>query len=75
MLLKTFKAMKQAVVRDLSTPELKDKLAEELAGIARLRLSHTVSPLENPLKLREARRTIARLKTELHKRENKEQNN
>ena len=36
-----------------------------------MKLTHVVSPLENPLQIRNIRRTIARLKTELLKRTNK----
>lgn len=60
--------MKQSELKDLSTEDVKGKIAEEQALYAKLKLNHAVSPLENPLKLRTTRRTIARLKTELRKR-------
>jgi large subunit ribosomal protein L29 len=34
-----------------------------------MKLSHSISPLENPQTIKEQRRTIARLKTELRRRE------
>jgi large subunit ribosomal protein L29 len=37
--------------------------------LTRMRLAHAVSPLDNPNKLKESRRNIARLKTELYKRQ------
>ena len=64
--------MKQEVIRELSTPELLERLEEEVKQITKLKINHAVSQLENPMKIREYRRTIARLKTELRKRENQE---
>ena len=43
-------------------------LVEEKANLAKLRLTHTVSQLENPLKLRDARKDVARVSTELRRR-------
>ena len=34
-----------------------------------MRLNHAISPLDNPQKIRESRKTIARLMTEMRKRE------
>jgi large subunit ribosomal protein L29 len=61
--------MKQQVVAELSTPELKERLIEEKLQLSKLTLNHAVSPIENPQKIKEQRKTIARLKTELRKRE------
>jgi large subunit ribosomal protein L29 len=61
--------MKQQVVAELSTPELKERLMEEQMHLNKLNLNHAISPIENPNKIKEQRKTIARLKTELHKRE------
>lgn len=61
--------MKQSVIRELSTAELQEKLADEQARLGKLNLTHAVSPLENPLELRVARKTIARMLTELKNRE------
>lgn len=57
------------LVKDLSTVELKEKLAEEKNTYTRLKLSHAISPLENPLKIKFVRRGIARITSELRKRE------
>ncbi len=65
--------MKQEVVREMSTPELLERLEEEEKQLTRLKINHAVSQLENPMKIREYRRTVARIKTELHKRENSEE--
>ena len=60
--------MKQ-VIHELSTPEVIERLAEEEKHLIKMKLNHAVSPLENPNKIKEQRRTVARLKTELRKRE------
>jgi len=67
--------MEQEVIRELSTAELKERLEEESKQLVKLRLNHAVSPLENPNKIKAYRRTIARIKTELRKRELEEQIN
>ncbi len=60
--------MKQEVVRELSTPELIERLDEERMQLNKLKMNHAVSPLENPNKIKAYRRTVARLVTELHRR-------
>jgi len=61
--------MKKQVVAELSTPELKERLMEEKILLSRLNLNHAISPIENPNKIKEQRKTIARLYTEIRKRE------
>jgi large subunit ribosomal protein L29 len=61
--------MKQSVVSGLSTKELKERLVEEEKQKVNLVLHHAVSPIENPKRLKEYRKTIARLKTEIRFRE------
>ncbi|MEQ8324649.1 MAG: 50S ribosomal protein L29 [Vicingaceae bacterium] len=61
--------MKQIDIKDLSTDDLNEKLAEQKELLVKLKMNHTVSPLENPKQLGGIRRTIARVKTELRKRE------
>ena len=63
--------MKQKEIKILSDDELVDKLGELSKTLYDTKVTHTVSPLENPLQIRNIRRTIARLKTELLKRTNK----
>jgi len=64
--------MKQQVIRELSTPEVKERLVEEKQQLVKLKLNHAVSPIENPQKIKEQRKTVARLMTELRMREQKE---
>jgi len=63
--------MKQEVIRELSTPELIERLDEERMQLNKLKMNHAVSPLENPNKIKAYRRTVARLVTELHMRNTK----
>ena len=62
--------MKQSEVKEMSVEELKEKIAAFKKQYADLKMAHSVTPLENPLLIRNARRTMARLATELTKREN-----
>lgn len=59
--------MKQKDIEALSIQELKDKLHEEKGSLEKMHLNHKVSPVENPMKLRHARKLVARLSTELTK--------
>lgn len=61
--------MKQSEIKGLSVAELQEKLGETQKSYADLKMAHSISPLENPLQLRAIRRSIARLSTELTKRE------
>jgi large subunit ribosomal protein L29 len=61
--------MKHQVITDLSTADMVERLKEEQERLTKMKLSHSISPLENPQTIKEQRRTIARLKTELRRRE------
>jgi large subunit ribosomal protein L29 len=61
--------MKQAEIIKLSTAELQEKLGETKKSYADLKMAHAISPLENPIQLRNIRRSVARIATELTKRE------
>ena len=63
--------MKQKEILILSDDELKDKLDAFKKNLHDLKLTHVVSPVENPLQIINLRRAIARLKTEFVKRNNK----
>ena len=57
--------MKQTEIISLSKEDLQDKLTEYQKQLAELKMTHVISPLENPLQIKTARRVIARLKTAL----------
>jgi len=61
--------MKQTEIIKLSTAELQEKLGETKKSYSDLKMAHVISPLENPIQLRNIRRTVARIATELTKRE------
>jgi large subunit ribosomal protein L29 len=57
--------MKNADIKALSVVELNEKIASEKETLRKLQFAHQVSSIENPMKLRETRKLIARLNTEL----------
>lgn len=61
--------MKQAVIIEMSTEELVGKLTAVRTTLAKLILAHAVSPLENPVQIRETKKTVARILTEVRRRE------
>ncbi len=61
--------MKASELKELTTQELNEKLVDEKANLAKQRLTHTVSQLENPMNIRHTRKDIARIQTELRRRQ------
>jgi len=61
--------MKNSEVKELSTKELLERLDNENGNLLSLRMNHKISDLDNPHQIKESKRFIARLKTELRKRE------
>ncbi len=61
--------MKNSEIRELTDKELNEKLEDEKSLLVRMRLNHAVSPLDNPNKIGESKKTIARLNTEIRRRE------
>jgi large subunit ribosomal protein L29 len=61
--------MKATEIRELSTKELEEKLQNEVDLLNRMKLNHAITPLENPNKIKESRKRIARLYTVLKERE------
>jgi large subunit ribosomal protein L29 len=57
--------MKTSEIKALSEAELTEKIVSEKEALRKLQFAHQVSAIENPMKLREARKLVARLKTEL----------
>ena len=60
--------VKNSEILELNDQELLERLDNEKDYLSRLRLNHAISPLDNPNKLTEARRNVARLFTEVNKR-------
>ena len=61
--------MKQSEIKELSVAELQEKLSETKKSYVDLKMAHAVSPLENTIQLRSVRRDVARIATELTKRD------
>jgi len=61
--------MKIAEIKDLTTPELKERLEVELKTYEQKKINHSISPLDNPSSITRSRKQIARMKTELRWRE------
>jgi large subunit ribosomal protein L29 len=61
--------MKINEIRELSTKEIRDRIDEERRSLVDLRFTHSLKQLTNTSKLKETKKTVARLLTELAKRE------
>ena len=55
--------MKSAEIRELSIKDLQERIEAEKAQLAKLKVQHTVSPVENPSIIKKNRRDIARMLT------------
>ena len=55
--------MKASDIRKMSAAELENKLGELKKDLFQLRLQHATNQLENPVKIAEVKRDIARVKT------------
>ncbi len=67
--------MKTSEIKELTNKEIVERLQVEKENLVRLKLNHAVSPLENPMVIKESKQSIARLKTILHERELNENQN
>ena len=61
--------MKQAEIQGMSVDELQKQLDQMKKEYEQMQMNHAVTPLENPMLIRKTRRTVARLATELSKRD------
>lgn len=60
--------MKAQVLTDMPLNELHDLLVSERERLVKMKMSHAVSPLENPMQIKFARKSVARVMTELSRR-------
>lgn len=67
--------MKTSEINQFTTQEILERIDNERTSLTRMKLNHAISPLDNPNKIKETRGNIARLLTELRKRELNEQQN
>jgi large subunit ribosomal protein L29 len=61
--------MKTSEIKELSTPDLIERIDTEKTMLTRMKLNHAITPLDNPQKIKQVKLTIARLLTELRQRE------
>ncbi len=61
--------MKNTEIKGLTLAELNEKLGSENEALRKLKFAHQVSAIENPMRIKETRKMIARLKTELKAKE------
>jgi large subunit ribosomal protein L29 len=61
--------MKTSEIKELSTPDILERIDTERTMLVRMKLNHAITPLDNPQKVKEVKLTIARLLTELRTRE------
>jgi large subunit ribosomal protein L29 len=55
-------------LKEMSETDIKARIEEDTLRLKKLEFAHAISPLENPMSIRELRKDIARLKTALHNR-------
>ncbi|MFQ3574865.1 MAG: 50S ribosomal protein L29 [Cytophagales bacterium] len=60
--------MKNQEIRELSNEKLAERLSSEKLILSKLKFSHAISPIENPMRIRQTRKLVAQLATELNKR-------
>ena len=60
--------MNKSEIKELSTKELNERLEAAVVALNQLEINHSVSPLDNPAKITQDRKMIARMKTELRSR-------
>lgn len=64
--------MKASEIKGLSISEIEEKLAAARLELEKMKLAHAISPLENPMKIRQTRKDIARMLTILTEKKNTE---
>lgn len=64
--------MKTSEINELTDKEIAERIEAERVQLLKLRMNHSISPLENPMKLKETRKNIARLLTVQRQRELKQ---
>lgn len=57
--------MKNSDIQSLTIDELTERIAAETENLTKLKFGHAISPIENPMRIRENRKLVARLKTAL----------
>ncbi len=61
--------MKNSEIKSLKIEELRERVSAEKENLQKLTFAHAITPIENPMKIRESRKLVAKLKTELRAKE------
>lgn len=61
--------MKAIELKQLSLEDLKAKLSQEQDALLKLKMAHAITPVENPMRIREARKVVARIQTVIRQKE------
>ncbi|MCD8287927.1 MAG: 50S ribosomal protein L29 [Porphyromonadaceae bacterium] len=61
--------MKTAEIKELSTKELRERIEADAVALNRMKINHSITPLDNPMQIKALRRSIARMKCEVRQRE------
>lgn len=61
--------MKNSEIKALSVAEIKEKITGEREALRKLKFAHKISSVENPMRINQTRKLIARLSTELRAKE------
>ncbi|NPA35620.1 MAG: 50S ribosomal protein L29 [Chlorobi bacterium] len=61
--------MKTSEIKEMTISDIEERIENEKLALQQLELNHSVSPLDNPMKIRHARRNIARLMTVLRQKQ------
>lgn len=61
--------MKATIIKEMDTATLIENINEKETTLTKMKIGHKVADVENPIEIRKTRRTIARMKTELRRRE------
>jgi large subunit ribosomal protein L29 len=61
--------MEASVIREMDIQDLVEALKTNELNLTKKKISHKVASLENPIELRKIRRTVARIRTEIRRRE------
>ena len=61
--------LKMNKIKEMASPELEKELVDLTTELFKLKFSLATNGLENPMRIKEVKRDIARIKTELRSRE------
>jgi large subunit ribosomal protein L29 len=61
--------MKTSEIKEMTISDIEERIENEKLALQQMELNHSVSPLDNPMKIRHARRNIARLMTVLRQKQ------